>query len=78
MNSAASTGVVLSDYNLPTGFEELKKESKTINSKNDNRFRLLFKALNKNGAVNIKRLSVWIKYLKETNYKADINVLKGL
>lgn len=78
MSSAAGVGISLTDYDLPTDLARLKKESKTANSKNDTRFKKLFKALDQNGAEEIQRLSAWIAYLKDKNYNADINEINGL
>jgi hypothetical protein len=58
--------------------ELFRKESKTINSKDDVRFKKLFKALRNAGAEDILRLSAIIKYLKEYNYKATANELKKM
>ncbi len=73
---AASVGVALADFGLPEDFDLLKKKSKNINSKEDPKFRELFKKLKKEGAVDVLRLAQWVEYLKETNYKADMEVLK--
>ena len=78
MTNANKVGLSLEDFGLPSNFERLKKVSKTANSKNDIRFKRLFKALYENGAEDMHRLSSWIKYLKEHNYKADIDKLKEL
>jgi hypothetical protein len=76
--SAEEVGVLLNDFDLPSDFNELKKQSKTTNSKNDIRFKRLFNKLQQNGATEIKRLGNWIDYLKTQNYKADMNVLNSL
>ena len=68
----------LQDFNLPSDFDLLKKESKKTTSKNDQRFKLLFKSLVRNEATEILRLSEWIKYLKDKNYQADLAELKKL
>lgn len=78
MTNANSVGVSLEDFDLPSDFDQLKKVSKKVNSKNDDRFRRLFKALIHNGAPDIQRLAEWIKYLKEHNYIADMERLKEL
>lgn len=69
ITNANSAGVPLEDFDLPSDFDQLKKISKTVNSKNDDRFKRLFKALIRNEAPDIQRLAAWIKYLKEHNYK---------
>jgi len=78
ITNANNVGVSLEDFDLPSNFERLKKVSKTVNSKNDIRFKRLFKALYQNGSEDIQMLSLWIKYLKEHNYKAEIERLKEL
>jgi hypothetical protein len=76
--NANKVGLLLGDFSLPSDFEQLKKVSKTTNSKNDIRFKRLFKALHQDGAEDIQRLAFWIKYLKENNYNVDIDKLKEL
>lgn len=78
INSAAEIGISLSDFNLPNDFNLLKKESKTVNSKNDVRFKQLFRALLAGNALQIRRLTSWISYLKENNYNADTRLLKDM
>ncbi|MEO7834805.1 MAG: hypothetical protein ABIR50_05760 [Ginsengibacter sp.] len=78
MKNAEAVGISLEEFGLPSNFELLKKESKTVNSKKDQRFKKLFKSLNHHGAPEIIKLSAWISYLKEKNYKADMAVLKQL
>jgi len=56
----------------------LKKESKTVNSKNDERFKKLFRALLAGNALQIRRLTKWISYLKENNYNADPGLLRDM
>lgn len=78
LDSASAAGVSLADYSLPENLDLLKKESKTVNSKNDERFKRLFRELHANNAPDVKRLADWIRYLKDNNYTADSEVLKGL
>jgi hypothetical protein len=72
------TGLSPADFELPEDLELFRKESKTTNSKDEDRFRRLFKALRNAGAGDILRLSAIIKYLKEYNYKATDNDLKNM
>ncbi|RTL60085.1 MAG: hypothetical protein EKK37_04375 [Sphingobacteriales bacterium] len=74
----ADAGLSAAEFGLPTNLELFRKESKTINSKNDDRFKKLFKALRNAGSIEIQRLSTLIKYLKERNYRADENEIKNL
>jgi hypothetical protein len=67
----------LSEYQLSNNIDELKRQSKPATSKNDNRFKSLFKDLKKNNAAGITQLFEWTNYLINNPYKADINLLKG-
>lgn len=78
MANAEAVGVDLSDYDLATDLDDLRKQSKTIRSKDDDRFKRLFKAIRKNGSPEFSLLASWVSYLKETSYKADITALKSL
>lgn len=78
LESAASVNLVLEDFGLPSDLNRLKKESKTVNSKNDQRFKLLFRSIRQNGAPEIQTLAAWITYLKAHNYQADIAALQEL
>ena len=78
IKNAEVVGVSLQDFDLPSKFDLLKKQSKTVNSKKDQRFKRLFKSLSDHSAPEIIKLSSWISYLKEKNYKADMVILKEL
>ncbi|MDY0904495.1 hypothetical protein [Pedobacter sp. CFBP9032] len=78
MNTADTLGISLKDFDLPIDLNLLKKESKTINSKNDKRFNNLFKFFKKNSAEEIQRLTAWITYLKEKNYDVVIKEIQLL
>jgi len=78
LNNADEVGVSLEDFGLPSDFDRLKKASKTVNSKNDPRFKRLFKTLLKHNAKDVLKLSLWITYLKGHNYTADIEAVKAL
>lgn len=78
MDSAASVNVSLSVFGLPEEFQLLKKVSKSVNTKKDERFKQLFRTLHQAGADNIVRLANWISYLKENMYQVDIAVLKAM
>lgn len=78
ISSADGAGISLADFDLPIDLARLKKESKTVNSKNDQRFKRLFRTLNQNGAEEIQRLASWITYLKEKNYETVIAEIEQL
>lgn len=88
LNEAKNVNVSLADYDLPVTLKRYKdKNGKFVNglvdekgglSKNDQRFKKLFRELIKKEAIGIKLLAEWIKYLKEHPDDADINELKKL
>ena len=78
IDSAGAAGVLLEDYDLPAAFEDFKRVCKTLQSKNDHRFKALFKEIKNAGSPNFETLSAWIKYLRDTNYQANIQELKRL
>jgi hypothetical protein len=67
--------LALEDYNLSDNIEELKKQSKPATSKNDYRFKSLFRALKENNAQGITLLFAWTDYLIKNPYKADKTIL---
>ncbi|MGN6268219.1 MAG: hypothetical protein ACTHM5_21275 [Ginsengibacter sp.] len=78
LSNVTQAGISLNEFDLPSDLDLLKKESKSVNSKSDQRFKKLFKTLKQQNAPEIQKLCNWIKYLKETNYQADVSVLRGL
>jgi len=78
LTSSASVNISLPDFGLPTDLDSLKKVAKTINSKNDNRFKDLFKALLKSNVEEIRVLKAWVVYLKSNKYNININHLLTL
>lgn len=72
----AECGISPENFELPADLELFRKESKTTNSKDDDRFRRLFKALRNAQAVDIIRLLNLIVYLKKKNYTAQTNELQ--
>ncbi|TWI77941.1 hypothetical protein IQ13_4183 [Lacibacter cauensis] len=70
-------GVSPSNYGLPDNFDAFKKQAKTVTSKDDDRFKRLFKDLRKKGSSEISLLEALLKYLKQKNYKADYTELKA-
>lgn len=75
LTKAESVQINLSDYNLPENLDLLKKEAKKVNTKNDPRFKDLFKAILRAGAQDFKRLKTWLKELKQNNYNVDLRIL---
>jgi hypothetical protein len=68
----------LTDYDLPDTLDELRKVSKSVNSKNDIRFKLLFSEMLKNKPQEIQLLISLLKYLVENNYISDLPHLKAM
>lgn len=78
LNSAEAIGISLQDYSLPTDLDKLKKITKSTNSKNDPKFKNLFKALLKNAAPDVVKLAAWINYLKTNPYTVNVETIQGL
>ncbi|MDP1774950.1 MAG: hypothetical protein Q8L15_22000 [Methylobacter sp.] len=80
LDEAKRVGIALDEhaYNLPTTLKELMDETKHEHSKNDQRFKRLFRALIKQNAIGISLLASWIRYLKDHHRKANILELKNL
>lgn len=76
IDNAASVNISLSDFDLPEELDQLKKVSKSVNTKSDERFKHLFSAMHQAGADDMVRLARWVGYLKENMYTADREVLK--
>ncbi len=74
----AECDITPEDFELPGDLELFRKESKTTNSKDDDRFRRLFKALRNAQAVDIIRLLNLITYLKYKNYTASTMELQAI
>lgn len=76
MDAASGTGISLSDYSLPDVLGSLTKVSKSVNSKTDNRFKKLVKAIRKVGWPEFTTLVNWITYLTAFGYDSDMNELQ--
>jgi hypothetical protein len=73
----AENEIELKKFGLPEKWIDLAKESKSITSKQDQRFISLFKDMRKRNIMPILQLQNWIKYLKENKYNVEINQLKN-
>lgn len=78
LNNANEVNLLLSDFELPDDLKELTKITKKITSRYDKKFKMLFDELLKRKAKKVLILSEWIKYLKDNNYKINIDELKSL
>ena len=78
LKNVADAGVYLPEFGLPTDLTELKKASKTVTSKNDPRFKGLFRSLVNKEAPEIMKLVAWIEYLRANTYQANMEEFKKL
>lgn len=78
LDAVELTEINMEDYNLPTSLERLKKVTKSTNSKEDPRFKKLFRQLRKIGGTDLDTLSAWIRYIRENPYAVDIEIIKSL
>jgi len=76
--NAAVAGVELTDFGLPSDFELLRRVCKKTTSKNDQRFKHLFRCLLQNGAPDMRKLLLWVSYLRDNDYHADVAVLRNM
>lgn len=76
--NAAAVNLDLADFDLPSDLDKLRKHSKLVRSKDDIRFKRLFKAIHKNGSEEFQRMAAWIKYMKDNPYNIDLKVLIAL
>lgn len=66
----------MTDYDLASDLEGFKKQTKTVDSKNDIRFKKLFKAIRHNPEISVFR-SI-LNYLKENLYQSKVEDLNKL
>ncbi|PYF74557.1 hypothetical protein B0O44_1032 [Pedobacter nutrimenti] len=78
ISGADEVNISLEDYGLPIDMDRLKKISKSVNSKEDPRFKKLIRATLKAGSPAFITLAKWITYLKDKNYAVNIEELKVL
>lgn len=72
IKNSDSVAISIEDFDLPADRSLLQKRSKTQTSQKDPRFKSLFKALYKAGAVDFIKLTHWVRYLRDNNYNAEI------
>lgn len=68
----------LADYDLPNTLQTLSKVTKSTNSKDDERFKRLFRDLKKSEATELDLLSDWVTYLKANRYNIDLDIVREL
>lgn len=78
LTAVATADLNLDDYGLPSSFDALKKISKSTNSKEDYRFKNLFRDLKNIGGTELNVLAAWVSYIKENRYKVDLEHIKKL
>lgn len=76
LDCAKEQGVNMSDFDLASDLEGFKKQTKTVDSKYDIRFKKLFKAIRHNSEMVI--LHNVLNYLKDHRYKSSVEALKQL
>lgn len=74
LDSAKEQGVSLFDFDLSSNLEDFKKQTKTVDSKYDIRFKNLFKTIKGNPEITI--LCNVLNYLKEKRYQSKVEELK--
>ena len=74
LNCAKEQGVSMSDFDLSSDLEGFKKQTNTVDSKYDIRFKKLFKATGKNSEM--ATLRNVLNYLKEHCYQSSDEALK--
>lgn len=76
LDSSADQGVNPTSFGLPSKMSDFTKESKSVTSNKDPRFKSLFKALMNN--QEFRNLRASLKYMVATTYNIDIDTLKAL
>ena len=77
LTNAEEVGIDLKEYGLSSDLTTLCKMAKKVDSKEDVKFKRLFKDLKKKGASGIIKLADWVSYLKENNYNANLDYFKN-
>jgi hypothetical protein len=78
LRNAKEAGIRLENFDLPSSLDELRKISKSVESKKDPRFKALFRALIDQNQEEMVVLTAWISYFKNNNYDATLEALKLL
>ena len=69
------SGINIGDFNLPDDWKKLVMITKSVSSKEDQRFIRLFKEMKKRKVEPVLQLQSWLEYLKTNKFNADINRL---
>lgn len=76
LKCAEELNINMKEYGYPTQLKEFTSITKSVTSKNDSRFKKLFKALN--DASEMIVLKKWLKYLKENQYQSKEEELQKM
>lgn len=77
LNNCNIARIDLSDFKLPVTVRQLMKESKSVTTKEDERFIRLFKRMMQKEVEAVMELKKWLEYLRNNNYQADIKELRN-
>ncbi len=78
LQSLNNISVKPSDFGLPDELQALTKRTKTVISIEDKEIARLIMTLQEKGCKNVKQLELWLQYLINARYKADIEQLKSI
>lgn len=76
LDSANQQSVCTSDYGIPSDLKGFTKQSKSVTSNTDSRFKSLFSAIKDNTEIKVLRNA--LKYLSDNNYKTNDDYLKTI
>lgn len=74
LNCAKEQGVDVSNFELPINLKDFLKETKTITSNKDQRFKKLFKEIKNHKEISL--LQKVLTYLCENKYQSDVEEIK--
>jgi hypothetical protein len=78
LESCSEVDIDLSDYGLKSDLEGLKQTTKRKTSKKDPQLIQLFEELKNRNAPQVITLAKWINYLKDNNFRSQIEEIKEL
>lgn len=77
LDCAEEEGIDLKEYDLPAKLKEFTKESKSVTSNSDDRFKSLFKAITFSGSREFLNLKSSLEYMIQNRYNTDLSILKA-
>jgi hypothetical protein len=75
LTNCSTVEIDIGEFKLPNTVRQLMKISKSVASKNDERFIQLFKKMMQQNVEAVMELKKWLEYLRNNNYQADIKEL---